>query len=107
MKTEDIFPSRFLQPEQLAHDVAVVIEKVVKEEVYDEKSKSKVMKPICYCQGKGKGVLLNKTNWHTLVDAFGDESDGWVGKKMILTSIEVEAFGDVVKAIRIKIPNGG
>jgi hypothetical protein len=104
MKTEDVFPSRFVKAEALDHDVAVTIEQVVLEDVYDAQSKEEVKKPVCYFQGKTKGLLLNKTNWASLVDAYGDESDAWKGNKAVLTTVDVSAFGDVVKAIRIKIP---
>jgi len=106
MKTEEVFPSRFLKAEQLDHDVTVTIKNVVMEDVYDAQAKEEVRKPVCYFEKATKGVLLNKTNWAALVEAFGDESDNWPGKQCVLTTIEVHAFGDVVQAIRVKKPNG-
>jgi len=104
MKTEEVFPSRFLKAEQLDHDVTVTIKNVVMEDVYDAQAKEEVRKPVCYFDKATKGVLLNKTNWATLVEAFGDESDLWPGKTIVLTVVEARAFGDVVKAIRLKLP---
>ena len=104
MKTEEVFPSRFLKAEQLDHDVAVTIKTVVMEDVYDDKAKEEVRKPVCYFNNMAKGVLLNKTNWAALVEAYGDESDQWTGKPVTLTTIEVKAFGDIVQAIRLKLP---
>ena len=34
--------------------------------------------------GKTKRLLLNKTNATTLATAFGDETDGWIGRKVRL-----------------------
>jgi hypothetical protein len=104
MKTEDVFPSRFVKAENLEKDVLCTIEKTVLEDVYDQQAKEEVRKPVIYFKGAHKGLLLNKTNWQMLADFYGDESDSWIDKKCILTTVEVQAFGDVVKAIRIKIP---
>lgn len=104
MKTEEVFPSRFLKAEQLDHDVTATIEKVVMEDVYDSQAKEEVQKPVCYFEKATKAVLLNKTNWAVLVEAYGDESDLWAGKPVVITTVEVKAFGDVVRAIRLKLP---
>jgi hypothetical protein len=48
-------------------------------------------------------LILNKTNWGICEKLFGsDDSDDWRGERVALTTVEVDAFGDVVKAIRIK-----
>lgn len=104
MKTEDVFPSRFLKAEMLEHDVNVTIDHVILEAVYDAQAKEEVKKPVCYFQGKTRGLLLNKTNWSTLADLYGDESDTWAGRPIGLTVVEVSAFGEVTKAIRTMAP---
>lgn len=106
MKTEDVFPSRFVKAEDLEHDVKVMIERVILEEVYDQQAKEEVQKPVVYFEKATKGLLLNKTNWAAIAKLYGDESDAWKGNPVILTTVEVNAFGDVVKAIRIKAPKG-
>ena len=106
MKTSDVFPSRFVKAEDLDGDKIVTVEQVILEEVFNQQGNTKEQKPIIYFKGATKGMLLNKTNWSKLADAYGDESDAWKGQKCILTTVEVQAFGDVVSAIRIKIPNG-
>ena len=35
-----------------------------------------------YFKGKDKGIVSNKTNTKRLVEAFGPETDKWVGKKI-------------------------
>lgn len=105
MKTEDVFPSRFVSAEELTNDKIVTIERVVMEEVFDAEKNTKTMKPICYFKGATKGMLLNKTNWKKIARKYGHESNDWTGCKVQLTTVEVLAFGDIVRAIRIKIPN--
>jgi hypothetical protein len=42
-------------------------------------------KPCLHFQGKEKTLVLNATNTKTLCDAYGAESDGWIGKNVGLT----------------------
>ena len=104
MKSTDVFPSKFLKAEELDEDVQVTIRAVVIEEFEDPQTKEKKSKPVCYFHEGAKGLILNKTNWHLIAKQHGDESDDWPGKTVTLTTADVDAFGDVVSAIRIKQP---
>ena len=44
-------------------------------------------------------LVLNKTNAFTLSDAFGDETDHWIGKKIQLGTTDVFYNGQVVTGI--------
>lgn len=52
--------------------------------------------------GKKKRLILNVTNNNTLIDAFGYESDDWVGQRIILKVERVQFGTKVVDAIRIE-----
>ena len=106
MKTGEVFPSKYVKAEDLDHDIDVVIERVSLEDFEDPQTKKQSKKPVCYFQGARKGLILNKTNWGLIARQFGDESEEWVGKTVTLTVVDVEAFGDIVSAIRIKLPKG-
>jgi len=43
-------------------------------------------------EGKEKGLVLNATNNKTLCDAYGNDSDGWIGKTVALSTKEYENF---------------
>lgn len=43
-------------------------------------------KPALYFVGKEKRLILNGTNTETLCDAYGVDSDKWVGKDIALTT---------------------
>lgn len=103
MRSGDVFPSKYLKAEELDEDVQVTISKVVLEEL-EQKDGKKQEKPVCYFEEGPKGLILNKTNWALIAKQHGDESDDWTGKKIILTTVDVDAFGDVVSAIRVKPP---
>src|SRR6266404_2681926 len=61
-------------------------------------------KPVVYFQEIQKGFVLNKTNWSLIARQHGDESDEWPGHKITLFVMDVEAFGDIVSAIRVRPP---
>jgi len=49
-------------------------------------------KAILLFEGKEKGLVLNGTNNDTLCNAYGYDSDNWVGKSISLTTKEYENF---------------
>lgn len=54
--------------------------------------------------GKEKKLVLNKTNTGRIADAYGNESDDWSGKTIILYEEKVEFNGALVPAIRVRVP---
>lgn len=58
-------------------------------------------------KGKEKGVVLNPTNTKILMEAYGIESDGWIGHEIGLTVQEYETYkpGWVVKPLDVKTPD--
>jgi hypothetical protein len=104
MKTNEVFPSRWLKAEDLETDLTVTIRQI-KLEKFEQQGKPDEQKPAAYFDELDKALILNKTNWKTLVDLTGDdESDNWTGTRITLTIVDVDAFGDIVHAIRIKKP---
>ena len=104
MKTSDMFPSKYLKAEDNIFDegeVNVTIKSVVAESL-SSRDKGDETKPVMYFTELDKGLILNKTNWGACVKMYGDESDNWTGEKVTLFTMDVDAFGDVVSAIRIK-----
>ena len=106
MKTKDLFPGRFVCAEDLTGPTTVKIDRVVLEDVRDLQHNREAKKPVAYFAGAQKGLLLNRTNWKAIARAYGNESDAWKGKTVTLTVEDVEAFGEVWPAIRVKIPKG-
>lgn len=54
--------------------------------------------------GKEKKLVLNKTNTGRIADAYGTDSDGWMGQTIILYEEKVEFNGALVPAIRVRVP---
>jgi hypothetical protein len=51
---------------------------------------------------RGKGLVLNKTNAVSLAGCFGDDTDDWIGHKVVLYPTQVQFSGKMVEAIRVK-----
>jgi hypothetical protein len=99
----DFFPSRFLKAEELDADLQVTVRLVATEVLTGKSGKPDETKPVAYFDETEKGLILNKTNFAAIAKITGEEdSDNWKGKKITLTVIDVDAFGDIVKAIRVK-----
>lgn len=98
MKANDAFPSKFLAAADLkGKDVVVKITHVASDEIGNKQ------KFICYFAGAKKGLVLNKTNFNTIVKVTGqDDTDDWTGSEICLYPTMVDFQGDQVDAIRIK-----
>lgn len=102
MKQEDVYPSRFLKAEDLDDELTLTITRVEMATLQGNKGEEQ-HKPIVFFQEVAKGLIINKTNWKLIAGATGeDDSDNWKGKQITLFVIDVDAFGDVVAAIRVK-----
>ncbi len=48
-------------------------------------------------------MVLNVTNSRILADAFGDDSTGWLGKKVEVYSEKVPFQGRIVDGLRVRV----
>lgn len=102
MLVSEMYPSRFMKAEDFDEgEVRIVTIKSVEMEELGQ-GKDKQSKPVVMFRDAEKQLVLNKTNAAVIAKLYGDDSDDWLGKKIALTVIEVESFGDVVRAIRVK-----
>jgi len=98
LKMQEMFPSRFLRGVDIVKPVRVVIADCVIEEV-GEKAEEK---PVVHFEGGIAGLVLNKTNGDMLASLFGDDSDDWVGKAVVLEKAKVQFQGKLVDCVRIR-----
>ncbi len=99
MKMSEEFPSKYLKAADLqGREVRVIMQNTEREKIGDD------TKPVLYFKGKDKGVVLNKTNAATIVDAYGDDSEDWFDQPLILFSVMVDFQGKVGPAIRCRVP---
>jgi hypothetical protein len=55
-------------------------------------------------QGKKKTLVCNKTNANRIAHMYGTNTDGWIGREVILFADLVDFQGKAVEAIRIRPP---
>ena len=65
--------------------------------------KHKEEKPVLAFKEDDRGLVLNGTNWDTIADCYGDDSDGWFGKTIELYAAKTEFGSKVVDCIRVRI----
>jgi hypothetical protein len=105
MKITSAFSSKFLKASDIPEDRPVVV-RIDRVEIEDVGGKGQQEhKPVLYFIGKEKGMVLNKTNSKVVANAYGDETDDWHGKSVQIYATEVEFQGDMVAALRLRIPN--
>jgi len=101
MKRGDVFASSRLKAEDIkGHKVTVEIEEIKLEKV--GRGSDEEEKPVAYFRGKEKSLILNVTNWSRLEDFLqSDESDDWLGCRIVLGVERVDFQGKRVDAIRV------
>ena len=99
MKTSSIFPSNYVKASDLnGREVPVVIAKAKIEKLGSDN------RLVLYFQNTEKGMVCNKTNAGRIEKMYGDDTDGWIGKEIVLYADLVEYQGKTVDAIRVKPP---
>ena len=101
MRIDAAFPSDYLKAadlngEQVVHTIATV--KV------EEIGQKRDQRPVVYFEGEARGLVLNKTNARVISEAYGLDTDDWIGHKVALYEKMVEFEGKEVPAIRVKVP---
>jgi hypothetical protein len=99
MRISSAFPSDYLKAADLdGRNVRVLMDRVEMGDIGGDH------KPILYFQGKEKGLILNKTNSRNISAAYGEDTDDWFGKEIVLFEAMVDFQGKTVPAIRVRAP---
>jgi len=98
MRSGDAFPSKYLRAADIkGREVPVYLDRLEHEEMADGE-----MKYVLYFHGKIKGLVLNKTNWDAIEEAYGDSED-WPGKPARLFTVKTkDPSGRTVDGCRIR-----
>jgi len=100
INVNDAFPSNYLKAADLqGRQVQVIMSNVGYEKMGDD------TKLVLFFEGKEKGLVLNKTNANNIAAIYGNDTDGWFGKSVILVEALVDFQGRSVPAIRVRGPN--
>jgi hypothetical protein len=100
IKRSDVFPSKYVSSADVdGREIELVIQTVQMEDVSDGEQKA-----VLYFTKGTKGMILNVTNWTTLEDEYGGDTDSWIDKPIILTVERTTFKGKPTKGLRLKIP---
>lgn len=87
-KVSDIYQSGWLKAEDLAGAGRKVRIEAIKVEQFDDQQKgTKENKIVMAFVGKQKRLICNKMQAGALAKLFGDDTDNWLGREVVLTPI--------------------
>lgn len=99
MKIGEAFPSDYLKASDVERTVLFTMSHVEMRDVGDDH------KPVLFFIGQQKGLVLNRTNSATISDAYGEDTEGWQGKQLVLFKDDnVYYAGKKTPAIRVRKP---
>src|SRR5215510_16028293 len=99
MKASDAFPSRYLQTSVVKGKPIVAVISHIEMETVGQGADQK-RKPVLYLDGQ-KPMVLNRTNFETLADVFGD-SDEWSGRKIKINAVRTQYAGKSIDGLRVE-----
>ena len=99
MNINDAFPSKYLKAADLQErEIPVVIGRIEMETLGTDR------RMLIYFNGKEKALVCNITNAKNIAKGYGQNTDGWIGKTIVLFEAMVDFKGESVPAIRVKMP---
>lgn len=105
MKRSEAFPSKFVSKDDVEIPVIWTIAGVQKVEMDDDGGGKKAPPVVSFVEENAKPLILNNSNWMTLEDLYGDDSDNWTGKKIELYKDASVMFGGKrVGGVRVRKP---
>lgn len=103
MKRSEAFPSKYMSKDDVNPPVVVTIAHVQIDSLKSDDGEER--KPVLNFVGEHKPLILNNTNWMSIEDLYGDESENWRGKMIELyLDPAVMMSGKRVGGIRIRKP---
>ncbi len=104
MKKNDVFPSKYLKAADLnGKPVTVTIERASYEALKTPDGKEN-SKTVLYFVGAKKALPLNLTNWDSVAEVCGEDTDDWHGCKIELYPDTTAMAGRTVDCIRVRAP---
>jgi hypothetical protein len=105
MKRSEAFPSNYLSKEDVQTPVIATIESLARKTLKsDEGDETKTL--MYFREDQLKPLILNNTNWLICEDAYGEDSDSWIGRKIELYFEPNVMFGAKrTGGVRVRVPH--
>jgi hypothetical protein len=102
-KVSEMVQSKYLRKEDIEDDTPATIKGVKLEDLGREEAKEQ--RWVIYFKQFAKGMVLNVTTIRVLESAYGDDTDVWTGKQVLLyVDPNVSFQGRVVGGLRLRVP---
>ena len=98
MRSKDAFPPKFLRSVDAKTKPIIVVISHLEMQLVGQGQDQKE-KPVLHLEG-AKPMVLNRTNFEVLEEAFGD-SDDWPGHKIKIKCVRTQFDGKTVDGLRI------
>jgi hypothetical protein len=104
MRQSEVFQTNFLKKDDVGDGLILTIASVRMEDVGNDEDKE--TKAVMRFREFQKGLVLNKTNWETIEEVYGEDSDGWIGKRVkVYFDASVQFKGKRTGGLRIRMPS--
>jgi hypothetical protein len=103
MKIMQAYPSKYIKADDLAgKEYKLVIAEVRIEDVGGPGNEED--KPVLYFAGRTKGCVLNRTNAMAIASKYGEDTDAWIDKEILIYPDQTNFQGRMVPCIRMRVP---
>lgn len=104
MNVKDLISGKYLSArDMVGQRVLATLETCHIEEFENKHTGGTDARPVVYFSDLDQGMVLNKTNLKVLAREFGDETDAWRGKRVLVTTHKVKTpAGAEVDGLRIE-----
>jgi hypothetical protein len=82
-------------------DVTVTIARTQQVQLIGEGGR-KAKKPCVWFEGKEKGLAINKTNGKIIAAMYGNDMEGWAGKRITLFPTTTQMGGETKECVRVR-----
>lgn len=102
-KLSEMLPSKYIKQSDVSEPMLVTLRKLTTADVSPNGSGD--LKWVGKFEELEKPMVLNATNLKRIAKAYGEDSDDWIGKQMVLyVDEDVEFGGEVVGGLRLRAP---
>jgi hypothetical protein len=102
---KDMIQSKFLRKEDFDEDRVMTIKGLRLEDMPSDQSREPQQKWVLYFREEPKGMALSVTTIRVLEQAYGSDSDQWIGNKvMVYVDPNVSFGGKIVGGLRLRTP---
>jgi hypothetical protein len=107
MNRDELFPSKYIKAADLGgKPLVVTIKSATVEALNNPNGGGQQDKLLLGFVNQPKKLVCNVTNFNSIADLHGDETDGWPGKRIELYPTKASVGGKSFDAVRVRAPVG-